>query len=191
MVRAGDDVLRLAVALQQLVATVRADVVESAQLAVAATHDDDALADVCAGDVGVVLGDFAAVADADPAVGEDLFLLELEDLRPGVVAGGNGVGLIGIGAEVGGEALDIVHLLYSRHLGRRPEPGHHSYLLMVNTNLSVNRSGKIFWPQAVGWVGAPRATRHPSGMMGIAPLHPSYEAAHPCAGMATTQLIAQ
>ncbi|MCY1178656.1 hypothetical protein D9M73_190210 [compost metagenome] len=118
VVRAGDDVLGLATAFQQLVAAVRADVVESAQHAVTATHDDDALADHFAGDVGVVLGHFTAVGHADPALGEDFFLLVLVYGRAGIELRRDGEGLFGVGAEIGRQAGEFVHCCFSwlRHL---------------------------------------------------------------------------
>ncbi|MNE39232.1 hypothetical protein D3C80_1331740 [compost metagenome] len=117
VVRAGDDVLGLAAAAEQLVAAVRADVVEGAQDAVAAAHDDDAFADHFTGDVGVVLGHFAAVADADPAAGEDVFFLVLEHCRLGVEAGRDGESLFGVGAEIGGQAFEVIHDQFSHKLG--------------------------------------------------------------------------
>ncbi|MOA65059.1 hypothetical protein D3C78_1913070 [compost metagenome] len=56
----------------------RADVVEGAQDAVATAYDNDAFTDYFTGNVSIVLGDFAAMTDTDPATGEDGFFLVLE-----------------------------------------------------------------------------------------------------------------
>lgn len=90
-------------------ATVRADVVEGAQHVVATPHDDDAFTDHLTGDVGILFSDFAAVTDADPALGEDRFLLVLEHRGLGVEIGRKGEGYFRVGAEVDGQAFEIVH----------------------------------------------------------------------------------
>ncbi|MNX45027.1 hypothetical protein D3C86_755290 [compost metagenome] len=102
VIRTGDDVLGAAAALHQLVAPVRADVVERPQDAVAVAQHDDALADDLARDVVVGRGQFAAVGHADPGVGEDLFLFVVEDGVLRVVRGGQGPGVFFVSAEVGG-----------------------------------------------------------------------------------------
>ncbi|MNN18361.1 hypothetical protein D3C81_1315680 [compost metagenome] len=109
VVRAGDDVLGLAAAAEQLVATVRADVVERAQHAVAAAYHDDALANHFAGDVGVVVCHFAAVADTDPAACENAFFLVFEHRSLGVETGGDSERLFGVRAEIGGQAFEVIH----------------------------------------------------------------------------------
>ncbi|MNJ58786.1 hypothetical protein D3C77_544390 [compost metagenome] len=117
VVWAGDDVLGLAAAAEQLVAAVRADVVEGAQDAVATTHDDDAFTNYFAGDVGVVFCHFTAMTDTDPAAREDVFFLVLEHCRLGVEAGRDGESLFGVGAEIGGQAFEVIHDQFSHKLG--------------------------------------------------------------------------
>ena len=100
VIRAGDDVFRPAVARQQLVAAVWADVVKGAQYFVAAAHHQNAFTDDLAGDVVVRLGELAAVRHADPTGGEHLLFLVLERCLVGIEPGRNGVSLAGVGAEI-------------------------------------------------------------------------------------------
>lgn len=89
--------------------TVRTDVVERPQYAVAAPHDDDAFTDNIAGDVGVVFGYFAAMGDADPTLGEDRLFLILEHCWLRVVRGRKGVSVFDIGAKIGRQFQDGGH----------------------------------------------------------------------------------
>ncbi len=59
-----------------------ADVIEGAQNVVAPADDNDIFADDLSGNVIVRPGDFAAVGDANPAIGEDTLFLVLK--RPAV-----------------------------------------------------------------------------------------------------------
>ncbi|MCY1241162.1 hypothetical protein D9M72_540510 [compost metagenome] len=119
VVGAGDHVLGLAGAIRkQLMGAVRADVVERAQHAVAAAHDEHVLAGHLHRGVLVVLGHLALVHHAHPAAREDRLLLLLEDFLRGVVVGRQRVGQRWGGAVDGGGGLlhgvvsSLVSVLY-------------------------------------------------------------------------------
>ena len=100
VIGAGNHVFGFTFTAQQLVAAVRADVIESAQNVVAAADDNDIFANDLPGDVVVRPGDLAAVGDANPAIGEDALFLVFKRLAVGIKTGRNGPGILRIGAKV-------------------------------------------------------------------------------------------
>ena len=100
VIGAGNHVFGFTLAAQQLVAAVWADVIEGAQNVVAPADDNDIFADDLSGNVIVRPGDFAAVGDANPAIGEDTLFLVLKRLAVGVKTGRNGPGVLWIGTKV-------------------------------------------------------------------------------------------
>ena len=100
VIGAGNHVFGFTFTAQQLVAAVRADVIESAQNVVAAADDNDIFTNDLPGDVVVRPGDLAAVGDANPAIGEDALFLVLKRLAVGIKTGRNGPGILRIGAKV-------------------------------------------------------------------------------------------
>ena len=100
MVRALER-LALAAARRNLVATVPADVDESAQLSVAAADDEDRDVAGATREVGAGLGDGLGRAGVLPAPAEDALLLEPVDLGVGVPAGGKREALVELLAEIG------------------------------------------------------------------------------------------
>ena len=87
VVAAADRALALAVAGQQLGASVAADVAVGAKLAVLGADDQHGLIAGAGGDVGVGLGQLADVARVLPAAGEDRVHLAAQRLGAQVVAG--------------------------------------------------------------------------------------------------------
>jgi hypothetical protein len=88
------------VLLAQHGAAVAADVVEAAQLAVVAAHDEDRLADDVDAEPRSGLGSLVGAARDEPRAEEDLLALELVDREVVVVGPREGAALHGGGAPV-------------------------------------------------------------------------------------------
>ena len=100
VVRAGNHIFRFPFAAQQLMTTMRANVVERAQHVIATTYQHDVLANHFPGYIAIGFRQFATVGYTNPALSEHFLLLVLEGLMVGIEPGRDSPGVLRVGTEI-------------------------------------------------------------------------------------------